>query len=95
MELAVDSGLSKEEIREVLSSEKFADKVREEEMEARQIGVQGVPFFVINRKYAISGAQPVEVFVQSIQKVLDEEKEKPAFETLSPNRGNACTDESC
>jgi predicted DsbA family dithiol-disulfide isomerase len=41
--------------------------------EARSVGVQGVPFFVIDNKYAVSGAQPVEVFNQVLDKVWEEE----------------------
>ncbi|WP_082233309.1 DsbA family oxidoreductase [Halobacillus massiliensis] len=88
-------GLTDEEIRDVLINSKFSAKVREEEMEARQLGVQGVPFFVFNSKYAISGAQPIETFVQSIQKVLEEESEKPVLEDLSSHKGAACTDDNC
>lgn len=43
-------------------------------VEAQQLGIQGAPFFVINNKYAISGAQPYEVFVQALEKVKAEEK---------------------
>ncbi|MFC7062046.1 DsbA family oxidoreductase [Halobacillus seohaensis] len=96
VELASEIGLDKEEIRKVLASEEYSKEVRTEEAEAQEIGVQGVPFFVVNRKYAISGAQPTEVFVQSLQKVLDEEKSTPAFESLSPeDNGASCTDDNC
>ena len=43
-------------------------------VEAQQLGIQGAPFSVINNKYAISGAQPYEVFVQALEKVKAEEK---------------------
>ena len=49
----------------------------QDQQEAAQLGVQGVPFYVFNRKYAVSGAQPSEVFAQVLNKVL--EKEKPAL----------------
>ena len=66
-------GISKERAEEVLNSEEFAEDVKADITEAGQIGVQGVPFFVINRKYAISGAQPAETFAEALQKVAQEE----------------------
>jgi predicted DsbA family dithiol-disulfide isomerase len=66
-------GISKERAEEVIESEAFAEDVKADITEAAQIGVQGVPFFVINRKYAISGAQPAETFAEALQKVAEEE----------------------
>lgn len=73
IDLAGEVGLDKEEVKSVLSSNQFEKEVRAEETEAQTIGVRGVPFFVINRKYAISGAQPKEVFADALQKVWEEE----------------------
>ena len=56
-----------------LQVDEFADEVRNDIAEAGQIGVRGVPFFVINRKYAISGAQPTEAFAEALTKVAAEE----------------------
>ncbi|UOQ94459.1 DsbA family oxidoreductase [Halobacillus shinanisalinarum] len=96
LELAEEVGLNGDEAKHVLASEQYGEVVRAEEAEAVEIGVQGVPFFVINRKYAISGAQPTEIFVESLQKVIDEEKETPTIQSLTPNsKDAACTDESC
>ncbi|MCP3031496.1 DsbA family oxidoreductase [Halobacillus sp. A1] len=95
VKVASQSGLSEENVLEVLESGDFSQEVRSEESEAYEIGVQGVPFFVINRKYAISGAQPTEVFVQSLQKVMEEEKSVSSFQSLTSERGASCTDESC
>ena len=52
---------------DTLGSDKFQDAVSRDIAEAQEIGVRGVPFFVFDRKYAISGAQPVEVFLQTLQ----------------------------
>lgn len=68
VKLAGEVGLSKERTQEMLRSDAFIEDIKEDVQEAGQIGVQGVPFFVINRKYAISGAQPVETFIQALQK---------------------------
>lgn len=98
VELAVEAGLSKEEALAVASNpDAYADEVRADIEEAKQLGVTGVPFFVFNRKYAISGAQPPEAFVQALEKVLEEEKPVSAFENLSPDNGAdaTCEDGSC
>jgi predicted DsbA family dithiol-disulfide isomerase len=70
--LAVDAGLPAEEVREVLEGERYADAVRADERAATQIGVRGVPFFVLGRKYGVSGAQPAEVLLQALQQAWDE-----------------------
>lgn len=72
IEISNKLGLPEEKTREMLDSEEFVDDVKEDIKEAGQIGVQGVPFFVINRKYAISGAQPTETFVNALQKAANE-----------------------
>jgi predicted DsbA family dithiol-disulfide isomerase len=58
--------------REFLAGNRFADEVRRDEGQAAEYGISGVPFFVFNRKYAVSGAQPVEVFEELLGKVGDE-----------------------
>ncbi|MHC0443045.1 DsbA family oxidoreductase [Flavobacterium sp. 3-210] len=71
LELGEKAGLNKEEILEVLQNEHlYLQDVHHDIKEAQEIGVQGVPFFVFDRKYAISGAQPVEAFVNTINEVL-------------------------
>jgi predicted DsbA family dithiol-disulfide isomerase len=71
--LAEEVGLDGAEVRNILGSEENADKVNQEISEARAVGVQGVPFFVINNKYAVSGAQPVEQFEYVLNQVWEEE----------------------
>ncbi|WP_456311557.1 DsbA family oxidoreductase [Pseudomonas shirazensis] len=71
IELAVKAGLDSNEVKEVLADENlFLKDVKADISEAQEIGVQGVPFFVFDRKYAVSGAQPVEAFVNTIREVL-------------------------
>lgn len=74
LQIAEDAGISQERAKEMLESDEFAEDVKADITEARQVGVQGVPFFVINRKYAISGAQPAETFAEALQKVAKEER---------------------
>ena len=59
-------GLDAEEARAVFASDTYADAVAADEREARQLGITGVPFFVIDEKYGISGAQPTELFQQAL-----------------------------
>jgi predicted DsbA family dithiol-disulfide isomerase len=54
--------------KEVLDSDDYADAVREDEHLAQRIGIQGVPFFVLDRRYGVSGAQPAELLVQALEK---------------------------
>lgn len=71
--VATEVGLDADEVDAVLNSDQFEKEVRQDEMNAMQSGVQGVPFFVINDKYAINGAQPYEVLVGALKKIASEE----------------------
>ena len=66
--LAADLGLDADEARSVLETDAYADAVREDEHLAQRIGIQGVPFFVLGRRYGVSGAQPAEILVQALEK---------------------------
>ena len=70
--LAVEAGLDPDDVRDVLDGDRYAAAVRADEEAARQIGVRGVPFFVLGRKYGLSGAQPTEVLLQALQQTWDE-----------------------
>jgi predicted DsbA family dithiol-disulfide isomerase len=58
--LAVEAGLDPAEVADVLKSDRYDDDVTADEMTAQALGATGVPFFVIDRKFGISGAQPAE-----------------------------------
>jgi predicted DsbA family dithiol-disulfide isomerase len=62
--LATDTGLDPAEAREVLNGDAYSEEVDADIKEARLLGVSGVPFFVIDDRYGVSGAQPVDVFRQ-------------------------------
>ena len=64
--LAVDEGLDATEVREALESDRYVDAVRRDLDEARMLGVSGVPFFVIDGRYGISGAQAADVFSRAL-----------------------------
>ncbi len=61
--VAVAAGLEEGEVREVLAGDRYADGVRHDEREARQLGISGVPFFVIDRRFGVSGAQSSELLL--------------------------------
>lgn len=73
--LGVEVGLEENEILELLASDANAYEVRQDQMEAANIGVKGVPFFVLHKKFAISGAQPSEVFLDTLKKAWHYYKE--------------------
>ena len=66
-DLAASAGLDRKETNELLSSEMGAVEVRAEEEQGRRLGVSGVPFFVVNGRVALSGAQPPEVFLKAFE----------------------------
>jgi len=59
-------GIDEDEARAVLDGDAYADAVRADEQLARQIGIQGVPFFVLDRRYGVSGAQPADVLLEAL-----------------------------
>ncbi|MGB7841716.1 MAG: DsbA family oxidoreductase [Salinimicrobium sp.] len=72
LEIATSAGLDREEAQKALNSEEYAYAVKQDEMHAQQIGVRGVPFFVFENKYGVSGAQPSETFLEVMEKAWSE-----------------------
>lgn len=70
--LAAEAGLEPEEVRATLASDAYAGEVRAEEDEAAELGIRGVPFFVLGGRYAVSGAQPTEVLLGALEKAWRE-----------------------
>ncbi|MGN9908464.1 DsbA family oxidoreductase [Phytohabitans sp. LJ34] len=66
--IGTDVDLPADEVRKVLDGDAYADDVRGDIREARALGANGVPFFVFDRTYGISGAQPIEVFLATLEK---------------------------
>lgn len=83
VELGVEIGLAENELKELLQSTSFSDAVNEDINEARNIGVSGVPFFVFDRKYAVSGAQASESFLQALIQSFSEWQSEQAALTKS------------
>lgn len=66
--LAVEAGLPADEVRAVLQSDRYAVEVRADEAEAGRLGANGVPFFVIDRAFGVSGAQPSDLFTDVLER---------------------------
>jgi len=81
-----EAGLKEDDIRKSLQSDDIEKEIAEDIQNARQLGIQGVPFFVLNQKYAISGAQPVEAFTQALEKV----KSEMGFQSLNEDDAAFC-----
>ncbi|UQD52232.1 DsbA family oxidoreductase [Bacillus methanolicus] len=97
-DIAEAAGLDRQEALNVLQDKNaYANDVRIDEAIAQQYGIRGVPYFVINQKYAISGAQPMETFVNALQKVWQEESSAPKFQDLSTEAAEdaSCVDGNC
>jgi predicted DsbA family dithiol-disulfide isomerase len=67
--IAQEAGIDPARAEAVLTSDEFTAEVRRDEDMAQQLGLTGVPAFVIDRRYLISGAQPTEVFTEALQKI--------------------------
>ena len=70
--IGISLGYSAEEVKKAVTTEKYAYGITQDIQTANQIGVKGVPFFIFNDKYAVSGAQPVALFEEVLQKSWEE-----------------------
>lgn len=73
VQIGESAGLKGEDINAIFGNDKYAEEVETDQYMAQQLRVQGVPFFVFDNKYAVSGAQAVSVFSEVMQKRLEEE----------------------
>ncbi|WP_229335466.1 DsbA family oxidoreductase [Flavobacterium sp. ALJ2] len=90
-ELGKDIGLTAEDVKQSLTDNQYADKVKSDIQEAQELGVNGVPFFVFNRKYAINGAQSPDTFLQTLEKSFDEWRKENPVTKLDIIDGQSCT----
>jgi predicted DsbA family dithiol-disulfide isomerase len=70
--LVAEAGVPEDEARAVLASDRYADAVREDERVGAQLGINGVPFFVVGRRYGVSGAQPADLLLGALQRAWDD-----------------------
>ena len=88
-QIAVECGLDAAEVETFLAGDEFAAEVRADEQQATAYGIHSVPYFVINGKYAMSGAQPTEFITATLRKILAEELDEKFFD------GMVCDADGC
>jgi predicted DsbA family dithiol-disulfide isomerase len=90
MELANEVGMDVLEAEAILKSDQYKDDVLKDESEARQIGIQGVPYFIFNQKLVISGARSSDEFLEALRQSTAENPAESPIKT-----GDSCSDERC
>jgi predicted DsbA family dithiol-disulfide isomerase len=93
-DVAIASGLDADRVAAVLAADEYADAVRDDVTRAAAYGAGGVPFFVFEGKYAVSGAQPTEVFSQVLDQVWQSERPQP-ITVVAGETGDVCGPEGC
>ena len=91
IEIAVEGGLDRDEVTSVLAGDRYAAEVRADEAQARAYGITGVPFFVIEDKYGVSGAQPADSLLEVLEQAWQEEH---PLKVLAGG-GESCEGDSC
>lgn len=94
--LSMEAGLQQRDVEHLLNSQQYADEVTQDIEQAHRIGVRGVPFFVFDRRYAVSGAQEPHVFLKALDSAYsDRVKEHPQENQSSQNSDNTCGPDGC
>ncbi|MDQ1680055.1 MAG: hypothetical protein QOI42_914, partial [Frankiaceae bacterium] len=91
--IAVSAGLDADEVREVLAGSGYADEVATDIRDARALGISGVPFFVADRRYGVSGAQPADVLLAMLERAWADAH--PVELIGAADDDAACVDGSC
>lgn len=93
--LANEVGLNEEAVAKMLESAQMADEVRADEQAAKEYGIHSIPYFLINKKYAITGAQPTETIVEAIEKILKEDNPYTNVNMPTNEKDSNCGDDGC
>jgi predicted DsbA family dithiol-disulfide isomerase len=93
--LAGEIGLDEAQVREMLQSDDYGNHVRSDEATARMLGIESVPFFVFDRKYGVSGAQPPQVFAQALETAWSTRHDVPEPVTVGGGCGGGCGGDGC
>jgi predicted DsbA family dithiol-disulfide isomerase len=93
-DLAEAVGLDRHEVEQVLAGDDFANDVRRDEQRANALGATGVPFFVIDEAYGVSGAQPADVLLGALDRAWGDSHPIIRLDDGGAD-GNACTDGEC
>jgi predicted DsbA family dithiol-disulfide isomerase len=91
VELGKEIGLDAAVVSAMLQSDEYADEVRNDCEDAAGLGATGVPFFVFNRRYAVAGAQPTEVFSEVLEKSFTEWRKDHPIKLMNVPSGEVCT----
>lgn len=89
-QLGVDVGLEKDELQAAFTDDQYRYQMSQDIQEGQQLGMRGVPFFVFDRKYGISGAQPSEAFLDTLSKSFTEWKAANPEVKLQMSQGQSC-----
>ncbi|MGI5130882.1 DsbA family oxidoreductase [Pseudonocardia sp. CA-107938] len=92
--LGTEAGLDEAEVREVLAGDRYAAEVRADEEQARVYGISGVPFFVLDHKYGVSGAQSTELLLAALRQAWAESRPLQPI-TVPATTADGCDDGSC
>lgn len=90
-QLGMEIGLDKTEVKTAFTDDKYAHAVKQDISEAQHVGVRGVPFFVFDRKYAVSGAQQPQAFLENLEKSFSEWRKLNPEIKLEITEGQSCT----
>ena len=93
--LAAEIGLDPDTVRAMLESDDYGNHVRSDQATAKMLGIESVPFFVLDRKYGVSGAQPVEVFTQALETAWSTRHEVPEPVAVGGGCGGGCGAGGC
>ena len=93
--LAVEVGLPEERVTEVLAGTAYEAEVADDQAQALAYGANGVPFFVIDEKYGVSGAQPVEVFQEAIRRANADRQPVTLITSPGSSDGDVCGPDGC
>lgn len=91
VQLGSEIGLNEADITSVFSDNTYANLVNKDIQEGQQLGVQGVPFFVLDRKYGVSGAQPPQAFLENLEVAFSEWRKLNPETKLDITEGQSCT----
>lgn len=94
VQLATEVGIESEEAQKMLADDTYTDDVVADKQRARMFGITGVPFFAIDEKYGISGAQPTEVFLKALEQAWADAH--PLINvTAGSQQGGVCEGDNC
>jgi predicted DsbA family dithiol-disulfide isomerase len=91
--IAAEAGLDEAEARATLSGDAYAAEVRADEQRAAALGITGVPFFVVDERYGVSGAQPADVLLTALERAWA--SARPLAMVGTSDDGNACDGDEC